>query len=204
MRTSTLIAFTTTLLLGLPALAQPTPVIPSLSQEQVDRLNSGEILVQMNGEVDPPIADAIGVIDATPEQVFAIVADFSRHTEWFDDLALAEVVGEEEGGIVVIHGITDTPWPMDDREWTNRTWGGPMEVDGVAAYISTWAYIEGSGNLENTEGYWLMIPWNEDGTKTLTRYYMILDLGTPMPDFLINWGAENMLPSRIQGIRDRF
>jgi hypothetical protein len=158
----------------------------------------------MNGEVQPPVADAIGVVSASPEQVIAVVSDFENHSEWFEDLTLAEIVGREEGGIVVIRGVTDTPWPMEDREWTNRTWNGEREVDGVSAYVSTWDYVEGSGNLEDTEGYWLIIPWNEDGTQSLVRYYMILDLGTPMPDFLVNWGAENMLPSRIQGIRDRF
>jgi len=204
MRFRTLFAFVATFLFALPVLAQPTPVIPSLSQDQVDRLNAGEVLVDLNADLDPPVGDAIGVIDAPPEAVFAIVSDFARQSSWLDDVTLSEVVGEEEGGIVLCHGITDTPWPMEDREWTNRTWNGQMEVDGVPVYVSNWVYVPGSGNLEASEGYWLMVPWGDDGSKTLLRYYLVIDLGTPMPDFLLNWGSENMLPTRITGLRALF
>ena len=204
MRKRTLFAFLTTFLFALPALAQPTPTVPSLSQDQVDRLNAGEVLVDLNAELTPPVGDALGIIDATPEAVYAIVADFANQSTWVDDVTLSEVVGEEEGGIQLCHGITDTPWPMEDREWTNRVWNGQMDVDGVPAYVSNWVYVPGSGNLGHSEGYWLMFPWGEDGSKTLLRYYLVIDLGTPMPDFILNWGSENMLPTRVTGLRGQF
>lgn len=181
------------------AYAQPTPSIPSLSQAQVERLNRGEVLVEVvEGAV--PVGDAIGVIDAPPEAVFALVSDFSRHQEFFDDTALSEVVGQD-GEYELHHGITDTPWPMDDREWTLRAWNGSTEVDGMQVFVSTWDYVPDSGNIVDTEGYYLMIPWGDDGSKTLLRYHISVDLGTWLPDFLLEWSTENMLPDQIEALR---
>jgi hypothetical protein len=181
------------------AYAQPTPSIPSLSQAQVERLNRGEVLVEVvEGEV--PIGDAIGVIDAPPEAVMALVSDFARHSEFFDDTAVSEVVGQD-GEYELQHGVTDTPWPMDDREWTLRAWHGTMEVDGLQVLVSTWEYVPDSGNIVDTEGYYLMIPWGDDGSKTLFRYHISVDLGTWLPDFLLEWSTENMLPNQVEALR---
>jgi hypothetical protein len=204
MRFLSLFVYLSVIGVALPALAQPTPSVPSLSQEQVDRLNLGEILVDLNTELEPPVGDALGVIDASAEACFAIISDFSIQSTWVEDIILSEVTGEEEGGIVLTRGITDTPWPMEDRVWSNRTWNGQTEVDGVMVYVSWFDYIPGSGNLEDVEGYWLLIPWGDDGSKTLLRYHIAIDLGTPMPDFLLNWGTENMLPTRVMGLRSHF
>lgn len=202
MRMGKITAFLAMCLLALPALAQPTPQLPTLSQDQVNRLNNGEILAEFNSD-EEAIGDVMGVVDAPPEQVLAVIADFPGQTEWIDDLSTAEVVGED-GEYELQHGVTDTPWPMDDRTWTIRAWNGPMEVDGVPVQVSTWTYVPDSGNIENTEGYWLLLPWGDDGSKTLVRYYIILDLGGAMPDFLLDWGNENMLPTRIRGLRTKF
>jgi hypothetical protein len=187
--------------LPLSALAQPTPSVPSLSAAEVSRLNAGEILVAViPGEL--PVGDALGVLDAPPEQVLEVIRDFPRHSEFMRDMALSEIVGQE-GEFTLQHGITDTPWPMADREWTLRTWSGPLEVDGVDCLISRWAYIPGSGNLVDTQGYWLLIPWGDDGSKTLMRYHIMVDLGTWLPNFLLEWSTENLLPERINGIRSQ-
>lgn len=202
MRTTTVCLILSVQLLALPALSQPTPTIPSLSNDQIERLNRGEILVELI-EARVPVGDAIGVIDAPPAAVAAIIEDYDRHDEIFADTSLSEVVGQE-GQYTLQHGITDTPWPMADREWTLRAWTGPMEVEGMQVLVSTWDYVPDSGNLVDTEGYYLFIPWGDDGSKTLFRYHMMVDLGTWLPDFLLEWSTESMLPNQVQALRDQF
>lgn len=201
MRVTQLVIVVSTLLLALSTSAYPPPSIPSLSADQVTRLNNGEILVDMS-DGEPPVGEAIGVVDAPPARVLAIIANFPGQTAWLDDLESAEVVGQD-GEFELCHGVTDTPWPMNDRTWTIRVWNGEMEVDGMQAWVSAWDYVPDSGNLANTEGYWLLIPWGDDGSKTLVRHHLILDLGTPLPDFLLSWATETMLPTRIQGLRSQ-
>ena len=186
-------------LLSGTAWGQVTPTIPTLSASQVEQLNAGEILVDgVEGEI--PTGNAIGVIDAPPAEVSALISDFNRHSEYFEDITLSELEGTE-GDYGLGRGITDTPWPMDDREWLLRMRTIETEVDGVPAYVSTWEYVPGSGNLVDTQGYYLCIDWGTDGTQTLLRYFISVDLGTWLPGFLLEWSMENMLPGRIEGLR---
>ena len=179
----------------------PPPAIPSLSGTQVERLNSGEVLVEVvNGDI--PIGDVLGVVDAPAQQVLDVIMDFNHYTDFMPNMSASEIVSQD-GQDYVCSGITDTPWPMDDRIWTINAWAGARDIEGISALVSTWDYVPGSGNLEDTEGYWLLLPWGDDGSKTLVRYYLMADLGTWLPDWLLNWATENMLPSMITAIRAR-
>lgn len=187
---------------GLDAYAKPpAPTIPVLSSDQVTRLNAGEILVEViNGAI--PIGDVLGVIDATPELVLESVLDFNHYTEFMPYMTQSEIVSQE-GSTYHCSGVTDTPWPMDDRIWSIIASAGPTEVEGLQVLVSTWDYVPESGNIQDTEGYWLLIPWGETGQKTLVRYYLVADLGTWIPDVILNWATENMLPGIIEGLRMR-
>jgi len=194
------LAFVGVVFLSAAAYAQPVPAIPSLSSTQFQQLNDGEILVDVVvGEV--PIGDAIGVIEATPEEVMEVLRNFDDHEQVMSDMVLAEILGYE-GDVALCHGITDTPWPMEDREWVIRASDEQTQIDGMDVILSTFEYVEGSGNLEDINGYWLFIPWGSDGSQTLARYHLEVDLGTWLPDFLLEWSTENFLPIKIQGLRD--
>jgi hypothetical protein len=206
-----------------PAMAQHPAAIPSLSNCQLERLSEGQILVDV-AVAHALIGDAIGIINATPEQVIDIIKDFDNYEDFMDDMVLAEILDTPEelakhfkdgeakqylapdGDLEVqlCHGITHMPWPMEDREWIVRTRGGRTQIDGMDVILSQFTYVPGSGNLKNIDGYWLLIPWGSGGSQTLLRYHLAVDLGTRLPDCLLKWSAENFLPVKVQGIRDRF
>ena len=77
-----------------------------------------------------------------------------------------------------------------------------MQVDGMDVNLSVFEYVQGSGNLVDVQGYWLLLPWGDDGSQSLVRYHVAIDLGTWLPDFLLEWSTENFLPMKIQGLRD--
>ena len=183
------------------ALAQMEPTIPSLSQAQVEQLNSGEVIIEV---VDQAVAigDVMGVIAHSPERVMRLIEDFETHSEFMSDTSLSEVVGRE-GDDILCRGVTDTPWPMDDREWINRARGGPVQLEGVDVVLVTFDYVPGSGNIVDARGYWLAIPWGPDGSSTLLRFRVQIDLGSWLPDFIKNWGTENFLPIKITDLRAR-
>ena len=61
-----------TILYTMPALAQHDPSVPSLSNSQIERLNRGEVLIDVvSGEV--PYGDAIGVINAPAGPVMEVI-----------------------------------------------------------------------------------------------------------------------------------
>lgn len=187
--------------LAASAAAQPAPVIPSLSQDQVTRLEAGEILVQIVGQ-ERPISDTLAIIDAPADQVLAAIEDFDHYTDFMPDFDESEIVGQE-GDVTLCRMVVDTPWPMEDRRLTVRARSGPLQIDGIDVLFSDWDYVEGSGNMVDTEGYWLLLPWGDDGQRTLVRYYLIADIGTWIPEFLINWANERMMPESIVALRER-
>lgn len=177
------------------------PSIPSLSQDQVDRLNAGEVIIDV---VDQrvPIGDAMGVIDYPPEPTIRVLEDFNTHHEFMSDLIVSEVRGEENGD-KLCYGVTATPWPMDNRDYMNRARGGPTTLDGIRVILVLFEYIEDSGNIADARGWWMALPWGEDGSKTLLRFRLQIDIGSWLPDFLKNWGTEHFLPLKITDIRAR-
>ena len=201
MRLIAVLIVTGSLFVSASAIAQQTPEIPSLSNDQVTRLNSGEILVEVVAS-ERPIGDVLGVVDAPAQQVLDVITDFDHYTEFMPNMGASSII-ERDGDTYVCSGITDTPWPMDDRIWTIRAWAGPQEIGGINALVSTWDYVPDSGNLVDTEGYWLLLPWGDDGSQTLVRYYLMADLGTWVPDVILNWATENMLPDMITAIKER-
>lgn len=189
------------LLVTVPAFAQDEPAIPTLSANQIEQLNEGEILVDAI-VTDIPVGDVIGVINATAEEVMDVVRRFDDWDEFMDDVEFSELQGQDEEGRWLCHGITDTPWPMENREWVIAASEEHVELDGMDVHISVFEYVQGSGNLVDVQGYWLLLPWGDDGSQSLVRYHVAIDLGTWLPDFLLEWSTENFLPLKIQGLRD--
>lgn len=200
MRSATLTAAVFILFYSNSAFGQPPPDIPSLSADQVERLERGEVLVEVVNQ-DIPRGDVLGVVQAPPDEVMEVLRDFGRHADLMDDVVSSEVLGTD-GDHMLCKGLTDTPWPMDDREWVIRQWFGEVDLGGLRVLANTWDYVPDSGNINDTEGYWLLLPWREDNSQTLVRYVITVDLGTWLPDFLLSWSTENMLPGRIEALRD--
>lgn len=194
------LTFLAVFLLMHPSLAaQPVPEAPNLSDSQIDELNAGEILVEViNGEI--PVGDAIGVIDASLEQVRAILFDLDRFAEYMPDVVESEILGRD-GDAYLFRAVIDTPWPMSQREFTVRIWVSEGDEEGDLQHYGTWDYVPDSGNLVDIDGFILLLPWGDDGSRTLLRYHLSVDLGTWVPDFLVSWATENMLPGMVNNIR---
>lgn len=176
--------------------------VPSLSNDQINRLNNGEVLVDVvSGEV--PVGDAMGVVDAPAAQIIDVIRDFANYKEWMGDIEESDVLEDDGDNNYVCRGETDTPWPMENRVWTVNAWGGETQIDGLDVLVSVWSYVPDSGNLNDTQGYWLLIPWGDNGEKTLVRYHLRVDLGTILPDFLLEWSTENFLPAKVNDLRSR-
>jgi uncharacterized protein YndB with AHSA1/START domain len=57
-------------------------------------------------------------IDAPPEEVFELIADPERQTEWWPDTIVFECDGEELAPGCKIRNVQSRPWPLSDLETT--------------------------------------------------------------------------------------
>ena len=188
---------------ALPALAhaQEAPHFHELdAEEAADLMDGGVERELVRGDVLR--AEVIGLIQAPVAELAEIVTDFANMTEWAPATERYNVL-EDNGDHYIIDGETRLPWPIANRTWNMRTEYSYQDVDGHEAFVYTYQYIPGSGNLNDSFGYYLMLPWPDDPSWTYVRYVVNADPGVALPDAVIRWATRNALPDIIGNMRER-
>lgn len=180
--------------------AQPRVSLPELSTEELAELIGGD--VQVDVRVDGPTirADIVGVVDAAPARVFAVIRDFAGQENWVPDLYDASVV-ESSGNVVVGEGNTRLPWPLSDRQWRLRIVSSEETLEGQPALVARWTLVPDFGNMVQNEGYWLVLPVADDPSRSLVRYRFVANAGISAPDGVERRATRRMLPGIIEGLR---
>lgn len=180
--------------------AQPRVTLPNLSADALAGLVGGDVQVDVN--VDGPTirADIVGVVNATPERVFAVIRDFAGQENWVPDLYDASVV-ESSGNVVVGEGNTRLPWPLSDRQWRLRIVSSEETLEGRPAMIARWTLVPNFGNMVQNEGYWLVMPMADDPSRSLVRYRFVANAGISAPDGVERRATRRMLPGILEGLR---
>lgn len=131
-------------------------------------------------------------IDASAEELFAIVTDLEAFPEWIPDVKEVEVLGYGDDGyptastMRVDVSIREVVYTLDYEydhphrvAWTSRP-GGDVKL------------IEGSYEFEV----------NDDGGTTVT-YSLAMDPGFPVPGFLLKRAAKHVTAQALTGLKAR-
>jgi hypothetical protein len=187
------------MLTGSSALASE-PVTPFRASE-IERAAAGEVLV--DGEAgDISRGVVIGLLNAPAEALVAILADVENHEHWFPDTNDTTLVSQD-GDTATFSGETHIPI-LPNRRWTNRGTYSTHNFATGTCHVFDYEYVEGSGNMDELFGYWLLCPYAEDPSKTMLKYVINADLGVPLPNSLLNWASRRMLPGVISGLQERY
>ncbi len=186
-------------LLLVPALAHAEDPAPcNLGASALADAAAGDPYVSVT-RGDPNRAELCGIINGTPSQVWAVIMDYGSYEDWFPDQQEASVVSTS-GNSSVLEGEVHMPFPWANRRFRINETHRETTVDGQTHYIDTWTHVEGSGNIDDTTGFWYVMPYGSD--QTMVRLVTFVDLGVWLPDFIINWGTRRMLPGIVEGIQD--
>lgn len=186
------------LAVALPAAAQESPSAPRLTDSRVERLEAGEVVTDVETEGRNNRAEMVCLIDAQPSEVWDVVMDYDRYESWFPDQLEAEV--RVSGNPRRIYGETRVP-VFRNRTYVFEDTQSERTVDGETVYINTWEYVEDSGNMDSSTGFWWVEPY--DDNRTLIRMVVHADLGMALPQAIINWGTRRMLPGIAEGIQEQ-
>jgi hypothetical protein len=182
-------------------LAYEAPTYTALSGEDADDLRDGGTVRDVR-RGNPNRGMVIGLIRAPADQLFEIVLDYENIPQWSSALIAATVL-EDSNGQQVVEGETRLPWPITNRTWRIRSFYAPQQVDGHEAWVNRWEYIPGHGNVDDTFGYWLVMPWPDDPTWTYVKYVVNADPGVALPNAILNWATSRALPDLITGLAER-
>ncbi len=131
------------------------------------------------------------VIDATPAQVMAVIADFESYPEWAQGMKRVEVVDAgEEGRANEVHFELEAA-PIKDSYTLAYDWHGDAAV--------RWNLVEGK-MLKAMQGAYELRP---SGSGTDVTYRLAVDLSIPMIGMLRRKAEKVIIDTALKGLKKR-
>ena len=131
------------------------------------------------------------IVDATPAQVMAVIADFPAYPEWAQGMKQAEVVEQgADGRAEQVHFELEAA-PIKDSYTLGYVWNGDTSV--------TWDLVEGK-MLKAMEGAYELRP-SGDGTEV--TYRLAVEVSIPMIGMLRRKAEKVIIDTALKGLKKR-
>lgn len=186
-----------TVALATTALAGGVPT-PRLSDAEKKKVEANGILVRERTPTDNRgvSAEAIGVIDAPPDEVWPVVRDCEHFSKFLPNTRASSK--KEENGEVLCFDEISLPFPLTNLwAYTRST----ITEDGNGGYQRAWAFVRGT--YKRNRGAWTVLPWGADGKKSLVIYFIDSDPAMLIPDAIIRAAQTGSLPEVFIALRKR-
>lgn len=181
--------------------AKVEPLNLTPAQKRVLASGGVHVDVKKSGGVNSGLV--IGLVKAPVSEIAPIVAACGKYADWRDSLLNTGVIKTESSTVVICKGTAKVPFPASNRNGHFRVENKDAKIDGIDSFTSVYGYIEGSGNLNDMYGYWLLQPFDGNPEYTVIKHILNVDIGGWLPDFLVRWATSRVLPDTIYGVRMR-
>ncbi len=161
------------------------------------RLEAGEVIItneKLEGSSVPRVT-AVGVIEAPPEKVWAIIEDCANYSKNMVRIGASKLI-ERDGGTFICEVTADLPWPVPDL--TSRTRAVHTIEPGVL-WQRKWSMI--SGDYHKNEGSWTLTPYKGEPGRTKAQYQIHVEPKIHVPDSFIASGQRKSLPDLFEKLR---
>lgn len=132
------------------------------------------------------------VVTASPDEVYAVIADLESYPEWAEDVLETEVVERDADGLPELVAFT-----VDARIATVHY---VLQYQHDRPRRVRWRLVEGE-MLDQLDGSY-QLEAGPDGTTTV-RYALEANLAVPLPSFLQRRAARAILETGLAGLRER-
>jgi ribosome-associated toxin RatA of RatAB toxin-antitoxin module len=132
------------------------------------------------------------VIDASPSEVMAVIADFSSYPTWAKGVTTANVLSEGADGRAEQVFFKLDVSPIKDEYTLAYDWSRDDEV--------TWTLVEGK-MLRALDGAYVLADQG-DGTTDVT-YRLALDVSIPLIGMLKRKGEKILIDTALKGLKKR-
>jgi ribosome-associated toxin RatA of RatAB toxin-antitoxin module len=131
-------------------------------------------------------------VDATAEELMAIVSDLDSYPDWLQDVKAVEVLEQDSEGRATVAAMT-VDVTVREVSYTLE-----YEYDGVERM--SWVSRPG-GDVKHIEGSYTF-EINDDGGTTVV-YDLAIDPGFPVPGFLLKRAAKAITSAALEGLKAR-
>ena len=131
------------------------------------------------------------VIDATPADIMAVIADFEAYPRWAKGVQTADVRSSYDAGRAQRVFFALDVSPIKDEYTLHYDWDGDREV--------TWTLVEGK-MLRALDGAYVLAP---RGGATEVTYRLALDVSIPLIGMLKRKGEKILIDTALKGLKQR-
>jgi ribosome-associated toxin RatA of RatAB toxin-antitoxin module len=131
------------------------------------------------------------VVDAPPEQVMAVIADFPRYPEWAQGMRTAEVRSTFPDGRAKEVFFEIEASPIKDAYTLVYDWHGEQSVD--------WT-LESGKMMKRLDGSYVLTP-KGDGTEV--TYRLAVEVSIPMIGMLKRKAEKVIIDTALKGLKKR-
>jgi len=143
---------------------------------------------------------AIGVFDATPDEVFRVATEYERYPEFAPRIVATKVVDRQGDARALVMLSTDLPWPVS-KAWVYAQF--EHERVGSDAYRVRFWQVKGS--MKRYFGSIYIEPWVKwkGGGKSAVTYELLAEPDTSAPKKMINKRVEEAVGKWVHALRQR-
>jgi len=171
---------------ALPLLGSTAFARPSLDGEHLSQLGHYDVVVfsdPAGGGLER--GKAIGVFDATPEEIFRVATDYDKWKDYLPKVSGSRIVGAD-GQSATVDMTADLPWPAGSTRVEARYTHEKLSGD-----IYRIRFDLQRGSMKQYLGSIYIEPWTADHAKASVTYELVAE-----PDILAPKGAINKLVRR--------
>lgn len=170
---------------------------PALTDAEKKKLDAGEMVLRDKKPTDNKGVAAIsmGVIDATTAEVWPIVRECQHFSKFMPRTKKSAVI--EEDGEKLCSVELQMPWPIINLIAVSRS----ALTEQGNRFRREWSLVRGT--YRRNSGSWVLLPWGEEGKKTLVIYTLDSDPAVIIPDGILRAAQTGSLPDVFKAIRKR-
>ncbi len=129
------------------------------------------------------------VVDAGPERIMDVIADFSRYPEWATGVRETEVLSEGDGRAHEVRFVLDAA-PIRDEYTLRYSWDGDREV--------SWSLAEKASMLTSMDGSYVL---DRVGEGTRVTYALAVDVAVPLLGMLKRKAEKVIIDTALKGLK---
>jgi uncharacterized membrane protein len=130
------------------------------------------------------------VIEASPEEILAVIADFEAMPQWSDPHQSAEILETGDDGRPSKVKMRVRTAGITDEQVVAYTWSG-NDV--------SWTLVS-SGQQKSQDGKYTLVP---QGESTLVKMEITVDPNVPLPGFVLKRAVKGTIDSATKALRER-
>ena len=148
------------------------------------------VYTQLEGESPYKQIKVTTTIDATVEQVMAILMSFSHYKNWMNHVRESYLVNQSDSATYYVFTLEDAAWPMQDRYQVSKLNVDQGSTSAMIRFRSVPNYIEKRTDaiqIKQYEGYWSLR--DRPNRQCALEFVLIQNPGGHIPPWLANFHA---------------